>query len=183
VWAGTPISIALLILNFNSGFALFYGGEFGWWVTQNLGTVFHIALVFLIMMRILPSQVKQESKLALTIARPIIAVSDRTYHILLIQTAYFFVVFAHVAVADSILLPQTNAVLWLMSKILLAIVEFSICASMAFGLYWLDSTLLKMIRRIKNTRHKEGMKAGPEKSESTSIAGPTLHGTGPTEAG
>lgn len=163
VWAGTPVSIMLLFLYIFYGFTVFYPGEHGWWGIQNLLLDFHIALVFLIGMRLLPSTGELQSKTAHTIARPFIAVADRTYHILLVQTAYFFLYFIHVDLINLLLLPQTN--FWYIpSKMLLAIVEISICALLGFGLFWLDTTLQKQLKR---THSKDDLKNDLQINESS----------------
>ncbi|MBY9007754.1 MAG: acyltransferase [Candidatus Lokiarchaeota archaeon] len=74
-----------------SGYGLEHFRTYPWWEKANLFTYFFPALIFLMFMKFLPSELNQEKPRSRSISKFFKKYSKLTYHILLVQIVYFFI--------------------------------------------------------------------------------------------
>ncbi len=75
----------------SSGYAIKIFRTFPWWEKANLFTYFWPALLFLIFMKVLPSELNKDKPISKSISKFFEKYSRLTYHILLVQIVYFFI--------------------------------------------------------------------------------------------
>ncbi|MBN1217155.1 MAG: hypothetical protein JXA99_17175 [Candidatus Lokiarchaeota archaeon] len=115
------------------GYALKIFSAFGWWEMNNLFTYFWPAFVFLLLMKVLPSNLNKEKPRSESVSRFFEKYSKLTYHILLVQIVYFFI---NIPIAWGISITINNA---FYNGFILPITEpYGISAS------WMDHSILSL---------------------------------------